>query len=88
MAEFRPVGVIRYTTITTRHEADQNFDLHLHISICTHSNLKLSSYDSGTTEGIRGGYASAKQNFPRKTGTTTVRDHEVATRRADAAEPS
>jgi hypothetical protein len=26
-------------------------------------NLKLSSYDFDTTEGIRGGYASAKQNF-------------------------
>jgi hypothetical protein len=26
-------------------------------------NLKLSSYDSGTTEGLQGGYASAKQNF-------------------------
>jgi hypothetical protein len=29
-------------------------------------NLKLSSYGSDTTEGIRGGYASAKQNFPAK----------------------
>jgi hypothetical protein len=41
-----------------------------------------------TTEGIRGGYASAKQNFPRKTGTAAVRDHGITTRRADAAEPS
>jgi hypothetical protein len=39
-------------------------------------------------EGIRGGYASAKQNFPRKTGTAAVRDHGITTRRADAAEPS
>jgi hypothetical protein len=39
-------------------------------------------------EGIRGGYASAKQNFPRKTGTTAVRDHGITTRRADAVEPS
>jgi hypothetical protein len=38
------------------------------------------------SEGIRGGYASAKQNFPRKTGTTAVRDHGITTRRADAAE--
>jgi hypothetical protein len=30
---------------------------------------------SGRHEGIRGGYASAKQNFPRKTGTAAVRDH-------------
>jgi hypothetical protein len=39
-------------------------------------------------EGKRGGYASAKQNFPRKTGTAVVRDHGITTRRADAAEPS
>jgi hypothetical protein len=40
-------------------------------------------------EGIRGGYASAKQNFlPHKPGTTIVIDHEITTRRADAAEPS
>jgi hypothetical protein len=36
----------------------------------------------------RGGYASAKQNFPHKTGTAAVRDHGITTRRADAAEPS
>jgi hypothetical protein len=48
-------------------------------------NLKLSSYGSGTIEGIRGGYASAKQNFPHKTGTAAVRDHRITTRRADAA---
>jgi hypothetical protein len=40
------------------------------------------------SEGIRGGYARAKQNFPRKTGTAAVRDHGITTRRADAAEPS
>jgi hypothetical protein len=40
------------------------------------------------TQGKRGGYASAKQNFPRRTGTTAVRDHGITTRRADAAEPS
>jgi hypothetical protein len=40
------------------------------------------------SEGKRGGYASAKQNFPRKTGTAAVRDHGITTRRADAAEPS
>jgi hypothetical protein len=40
------------------------------------------------TEGIRGGYSSAKQNFPRKTGTAAVRDHGITTRRADAAELS
>jgi protein involved in temperature-dependent protein secretion len=39
-------------------------------------------------EGIRGGYVSAKQNFPRKTGTAAVRDHGITTRRADGAEPS
>jgi hypothetical protein len=39
-------------------------------------------------EGKRGGYASAKQNFPRKIGTAAVRDHGITTRRADAAEPS
>jgi hypothetical protein len=39
-------------------------------------------------EGKRGGYASAKQNFPRKTGTAAVRDHGITTRRVDAAEPS
>jgi hypothetical protein len=39
-------------------------------------------------EGKWGGYASTKQNFPRKTGTVAVRDHEITTRRADAAEPS
>jgi hypothetical protein len=39
-------------------------------------------------EGIHGGYASGKQNFPRKTGTAVVRDHGITTRRADAAEPS
>jgi hypothetical protein len=39
-------------------------------------------------EGKRGGYASAKQNFSRKTGTAAVRDHGITTRRADAAEPS
>jgi hypothetical protein len=40
------------------------------------------------TERKRGGYASAKQNFLRKTGTAAVRDHGITTRRADAAEPS
>jgi hypothetical protein len=40
------------------------------------------------SEGKRGGYASAKQNFPRKTVTAAVRDHGITTRRADAAEPS
>jgi hypothetical protein len=40
------------------------------------------------TEGKRGGYASAKQNFSRKTETAAVRDHGITTRRADAAEPS
>jgi hydroxypyruvate reductase 2 len=40
------------------------------------------------SEGIRGGYASAKQNFPCKTGIAAVRDHGITTRRADAAEPS
>jgi hypothetical protein len=40
------------------------------------------------TEGKRGGYASAKQNFPRKIGTAAVRDHGITTRCADAAEPS
>jgi hypothetical protein len=40
------------------------------------------------SEGIRGVYASAKQKFPRKTGTAAVRDHVITTRRADAAEPS
>jgi hypothetical protein len=39
-------------------------------------------------DGIRGGYASAKQNFSRKTGTAAVRDHGIITRRADAVEPS
>jgi hypothetical protein len=39
-------------------------------------------------EGIRGGYASAKQNFPRKTGIVAVRDHGITTKRADAADPS
>jgi hypothetical protein len=39
-------------------------------------------------EGIRGGYASAKQNFPRKTGTAAARDHGITTRRADTADPS
>jgi hypothetical protein len=39
-------------------------------------------------DGTRGGYASAKQNFPRKTETAAVRDHGITTRRADAAEPS
>jgi hypothetical protein len=39
-------------------------------------------------EGIRGGYASAKQKFPRKTGIAAVRGHDITTRRADAAEPS
>jgi hypothetical protein len=64
------------------------------IYICIYSyahipNLKLSSYDSDTTEGIRGGYASAKQNFlPHKLGTTAVIDHEITTRCADAMEPS
>jgi hypothetical protein len=43
---------------------------------------------AGLDEGKRGGYASAKQNFPRKTGTAAVRDHVITTRRADAAEPS
>jgi hypothetical protein len=63
--------------------------IHICISPYAHiPNLKLSSYGSGTTEGIQGGYASAKQNFPRKTGTTAVRDHGITTRRADAAEPS
>jgi hypothetical protein len=38
-------------------------------------------------EGIRGGYASTKQNFPHETGTAAVRDHGITTRRADAAEP-
>jgi hypothetical protein len=42
----------------------------------------------GLFEGIRGGYASAKKKFPRKTGTAAVRDHGITTRRADAAEPS
>jgi hypothetical protein len=51
-------------------------------------NLKLSSYGSDTTEGIWGGYASAKQNFPRKTRPAAVKDHGITTRRADAAEPS
>jgi hypothetical protein len=40
------------------------------------------------TEGIQGGYASAKQNFPRKTGTAAVRDHGITTRHVDAAESS
>jgi hypothetical protein len=40
-------------------------------------------------EGVRGGYASAKQNFlPHKLGSTVVIDHEITTRHADAAEPS
>jgi hypothetical protein len=39
-------------------------------------------------EGIQCGYASAKQNFPRKIGTAAVRDHGITTRRADAAELS
>jgi hypothetical protein len=39
-------------------------------------------------EGIRGGYASAKQNFPRKIGIAAVRDHGITTRCVDAAEPS
>jgi hypothetical protein len=40
-------------------------------------------------QGIRGGYDSTKQNFlPHKPGTTAVIDHEITTRRADAAEPS
>jgi hypothetical protein len=52
----------------------------------THKWQKLHS--SAIGEGIRGGYASAKQNPPRKTGTATVRDHGITTRRADAAEPS
>jgi hypothetical protein len=52
-------------------------------------NLELSSYGSGTTEGIQGGYGSAKQNFlPHKLGTTTLIDREITTRHADAAEPS
>jgi hypothetical protein len=51
-------------------------------------NLKLSSYGSGTTEGIRGGYVSTNKNFPCKTGTAAVRDHGITTRRADAAESS
>jgi hypothetical protein len=36
------------------------------------------------------GVATLAQNkiFPRKTGTATVRDHGITTRRADAAEPS
>jgi hypothetical protein len=52
-------------------------------------NLKLSSYNSGITEGIRRGYTSAKQNFlPYKPGTTAIIDHEITTGRADAAKPS
>jgi hypothetical protein len=38
-------------------------------------------------EGIRGGYASAKQKFSRKTGIAVVRDHGITTRSADAADP-
>jgi hypothetical protein len=49
--------------------------------------LRASSWDQ--SEGIRGGYTSAKQNFlPHKPGTTAVIDHEITTRRTDAAEPS
>jgi hypothetical protein len=63
--------------------------IYIYISSYAHiPNLKLSSYGSGTTEGIRVGYSSAKQNFPRKTGTAATRDHEITTRRADAAELS
>jgi hypothetical protein len=51
----------------------------------TFTTPKLSGHD---TEGKRGGYASAKQNFPHKTGTAAARDHGITTRRADAAEPS
>jgi hypothetical protein len=50
--------------------------------------LLAQGYTEIVLEGKRGGYASAKQNFPRKTGTAAVRDHGITTRRADAAEPS
>jgi hypothetical protein len=51
-------------------------------------NLKFSTLSNISAEGKRGGNASAKQNFPRKTGTAAVRDHGITTRRADAEEPS
>jgi hypothetical protein len=64
MAEFRPVRVIRYTTITARTRKPIKTSIYICISPYAHiPNLKLSSYSSGTTKEIRGGYASAKQNF-------------------------
>jgi hypothetical protein len=50
--------------------------------------LNYRGIHSHLLEGERGGYASAKQIFPRKIGTAAVRDHGIITRRADAAEPS
>jgi hypothetical protein len=57
MAEFRLVGVIRYTTTKPIKTL-----IYICISPSAHiPNLKLSSYSSGTTKGIWGGYASAKK---------------------------
>jgi hypothetical protein len=47
---------------------------------------RLRQFNNKDTEGIWGGFVSAKQNF--STLTTVVIDHEITTRRADAAEPS
>jgi hypothetical protein len=58
----------------------------VHVVEALHTRVLLPGHK--VSEGKRGGYASAKQNFPRKTGTAAVRDHGITTRRADAAEPS
>jgi hypothetical protein len=71
-------------SVTSRYQSDFGED-HWTVVKCI---LKYLRRTKDMFEGKRGGYASAKQKFPRKTGTAAVRDHGITTRRADAAEPS
>jgi hypothetical protein len=49
----------------------------------------ISAYQRGwSVKGYRVATLAQNKTFPRKTGTATVKDHGIATRRADAAEPS
>jgi hypothetical protein len=80
-------GMAANAAVSPSNAACRNYNIFFRLKACLVPIIHL-IYKS-SCEGIRGGYARAKQNFlPHKSRTTAVIDHEITTRRADAAEPS
>ena len=88
MAEFRPVGVIRYTTIIV--EITNRSETNLHPSISLYAYIRIYNETATALIPLLGNeeatLAHTKTRSPKNRNSSNYRSHIVTTRRAVAAE--